>query len=433
MLWWCACNGPVAKDGEVAILAAEGYTSKPSTIIIEGDTPSTAASPSRTSGLGPDESPSAESPAHPGAAGRSTDGAVTPADVGGILSALTLSPSVKQAAFERLPQDIQEELEEADRLRRTGYPFVAEAKVYALLQRLQKEDRADYVGDVKVSQACRDIERHMSGVNSTLEALLDDVGWTLQKESDGVHVWTRAEAGTDLVTVRMAGIVEGPFDYFCAIGKEVQHVKTWMPGVKTSYVVAKIGEFDQVGYYCWKYPFITGREFLIEEATHINDEEGYCVVRRSPPSAREDVKLPELTKSTIRASISNWCSFTAPVGKGTNGKEMNFAVSIMNVDLKIPLPTRLLNHLSVSVGYQSFQMLRQNLKKAQEASSPYHASLADPENAAYYQRMRELQKARERHPITCLNEILKTGWVKDPAERRRIFARSEGVLVPMAS
>jgi len=232
--------------------------------------------------------------------------------------------------------------------------------------------------------------------------------------------------------VRIAGLIEGPFDHFCSIGKEVQLVKTWMPGVKISYVVANLNMFDQVGYYCWKFPLVSSREFLIEESTIINDEEGYCLVNRFPPVAREGVKLPPKEKHSIRAAISNWCSFCAPIGKKSNGSRAIFAITVMNVDLKIPLPTRLVNYLSVSMGYQSFVDVRKHVKKSMEPTSPFYKSVADPRNGDYYSRMKGLEKAREDRPCSCAKEILETGWVKDPVERRKLFARSD-VLVPLST
>lgn len=268
-------------------------------------------------------------------------------------------------------------------------------------------------------------------MNELLELLLDDEGWTHQTMDHGIHVWTREEPGTDLVTVRLAAMIEGPFDHFASIGKEIDLIKTWMPGVKTSYVVNSLTTFDQIGYYTWKFPLITGRDFLVEEKTHINDSAGYLVVKRYPPLQRPEVTLPPVQKSHIRAAISQMCSFSAPIGVNASGKKCSFCVTVMNVDLKIPLPARLVNYLSVKMGAQSFKDLRANVAKSQESSSPFYTSVQDPAHEAYYGRMRSLEQVRDGKPIGCLQEILETGWVKDPIERRKLFARSEGVLVPM--
>jgi len=332
-----------------------------------------------------------------------------------------------------LPAEVSKTLLEADTRRVDGFPFEAEALIYALLERLRAEgpkgqECAERIKDTRVY---RDLVEEMESVNALLSALLDDEGWTVQKAHDRIHVWTRPEKGSDLVTVRIAGVVEGPIDYFSSINKEVDLVKTWMTGVKTSYIVKALGTFDQVGYYCWKFPFVAAREFLIEENCAFNDAEGYCLSRRGPPTPREGLQLPGVEKGVIRAAISNWCSFTTPVGKNKAGQSVIFTTSLMNIDLKIPLPTRLVNHLSVAMGYNSFQQLRQNTKKSQDPSSALYKSVADPANAPYYGRLRGLEKAREANPIGCSSEIMETGWVKDPALRRTIFKRSEGVLVPM--
>ncbi|CAK0833919.1 unnamed protein product [Prorocentrum cordatum] len=61
----------------------------------------------------------------------------------------------------------------------------------------------------------------MQLINNDMLALLDDEGWTSQKEANNIHVWTKPEPGTDTVSVRIAGVQEGPFAEYCAIGKEV--------------------------------------------------------------------------------------------------------------------------------------------------------------------------------------------------------------------
>lgn len=332
-----------------------------------------------------------------------------------------------------LPSDVSAILQEAEGRRLDGFPFEAEAQVYALLERLRGEgpEGQECIERVKGTKVYRDLVAEMESVNALLSSLLDDEGWTVQKDHDRIHVWTRPEKGSDLVTVRIAGVVEGPIDYFSSINKEVGLVKTWMTGVKTSYVVKELNVFDQIGYYCWKFPFVAPREFLIEETSSYNDVEGYCIARRGPPAPRKEFRLPEVEKGTIRAAISNWCSFTAPVGKNRAGQSVIFTTSLMNIDLKIPLPTSLVNRLSVVMGYNSFQQLRQNTKKSQDPSNALYKSVADPANAPYYGRLRGLEKSREARPIECSREIIETGWVKDPALRRTIFKRSEGVLVPM--
>jgi hypothetical protein len=324
-----------------------------------------------------------------------------------------------------LPEDIAQVLLNADQNRRDGYIFVAETSVLELINRLVGDSETHMVEKVKATQIYQDLIKALTEVNAMLQALLDDDGWTLQKEADRIWVWTKPEPGSDVLTVRLAGIVDGSFDHFCSIGKEVDLIKNWMPGVKTSYTVKQLNLFDYIGYYVWKFPFVSAREFLIEEHSLINDPEGYCVVQRQAPAPREGLELPS-QKGAVRASMSNWFSFCAPCG----GKSI-FAITVMNLDLKIPLPTRMVNYLSISMGFQSFKELRTNVQKSMEPKSPLYQSVQDPKNSTYYGRLRSLEKVRETKEIPCRGEILKTGWVKDPADRRRIFNRSSNVLVPL--
>jgi len=325
-----------------------------------------------------------------------------------------------------LPEDVTKTLEEADKLRTTGFVFKAEMQVLELVTQLTADDKLDILEKVKNTKEYISLVENLEEVNGALTKLLDDEGWTLQKEADKILVWTKPEPNSDLVTVRMAGLIDGPFDSFCSIGKEVALIKSWMPGVRESKIVKQLNTYDHIGYYVWKFPFITAREFLVEEANMINDDLGYCITCRQPPSERADVDLPACQKGSIRAAISNWCSFSAPCGD-----KKIFTVTVMNVDLKIPLPTRLTNYLSVSMGYQSFKDLRANVLKAENPKSELGVCVNDAKNAVFYSRMRGLETVRIEKEIACKEEILKTGWVKNPEDRKRIFNRSSGVLVPM--
>mmetsp|Transcript_91551 Transcript_91551/g.144681 ORF Transcript_91551/g.144681 Transcript_91551/m.144681 type:complete len:448 (+) Transcript_91551:68-1411(+) len=326
-----------------------------------------------------------------------------------------------------LPEDVRTVLEQADSLRIDGFHFTAESSILELINRLTAEGKTSLIEKVRNTQIYLDLIASLGEVNGMLQALLDDEGWSLQKEADRIWVWTKPEPGKDVMTVRIAGIVEGPFDYFCSIGKEVGLIKTWMPGVNTSYLVKQLNTFDHIGYYVWKFPLVSAREFLVEEHSIINDAEGYCLVRRHPPIPRDDVQLPTSIKGSVRAGISNWYSFSAPCGQRSI-----FAITVMNVDLKIPLPGWLVNRLSINMGYQSFKELRNNVKKAMDPKSQLHKSVKDPTNSDYYDRLRGLENIREKKDIPCREEILKTGWVKDPTDRRRIFSRSGvNVLVPL--
>mmetsp|Transcript_10791 Transcript_10791/g.20031 ORF Transcript_10791/g.20031 Transcript_10791/m.20031 type:complete len:443 (+) Transcript_10791:137-1465(+) len=435
----CECKRPTAEDAEITAEKSETYAKAGEEEVVTLRS-SPAQAPVGTPGpaAGPPEEPEREGSPKTGKSGL-TDFSLAacfgsnrqdPPDA----VPATEPPPVPQTRGSTheeagLPQNVSDVLTEADRLRLEGWPFAAEMELYRLITRLQQEEDQEFlIEKIKETQSYMDLVAVLTEVNTMLEVLLDDQGWALQKSADNVHVWTRPEKGTDILTVRIAGLVEGPFEHFCSIGKEVALIKTWMPGVKTSCLLKQINTFDQVGYYVWKFPLVSAREFLVEDSNYINDEQGYCVVKRSPPLPQKDLEIPSVQKNTIRAAISNWCSFSAPVGENRI-----FCVTVMNVDLRIPLPNRLVNYLSISMGFQTFKDLRKNVQKSTDPKSELYKSVADPGNADFYGRMRQLRKAGEAKVHPCQKEILATGWVKDPTERRKLFARTENVLVPMKS
>lgn len=334
-----------------------------------------------------------------------------------------------------LPDKTKAVLQAASRMRlQEDNLFAAEREVHELVRRLEEENEKDLLDRVQNTTAYKALVEELQSINSDMQALLDDEGWTSQKEANKINVWTKPEPGSDAVSVRIAGVQEGPFAEYCAIGKEVSMYKDWMTGVKESRVLEARSPFEFVGYYSWKFPLISAREFLNQETTYVNDDQGYSVCRRHPPRPRDDFNftVPPVKKNTIRCDIEKSVSISVPLGKDRKtGKNLTFVVLVLNIDMKMPLPRRLTNMLSVKVGYDSFVQSQSNLRKAEEPLNPWHLSVVDPDNAVYYQRMNELVTARESRPISCATEILETGWVRDAKERRQIFSRSDGVLVPM--
>merc|ERR1711977_356126 len=95
-------------------------------------------------------------------------------------------------------------------------------------------------------------------VNELLGSLLEDTGWELAKQGPQINVWTKQEKGDPLLTVRAAGIVRGPLENVCAIGKEVDLIKNWAPGVGVSTSLGKPRhDFEDMAYYLWKLPMVS--------------------------------------------------------------------------------------------------------------------------------------------------------------------------------
>jgi len=334
-----------------------------------------------------------------------------------------------------LPEKTRAVLEAASRMRlQEDNLFAAEREVFELVRKLEEQSEKDLLDRVQSTTAYKALVEDMQLINNDMLALLDDEGWTAQKEANKIHVWTKPEPGSDAVTVRIAGVQEGPFAEYCAIGKEVSMYKDWITGVKESRVLEEKSSFELVGYYSWSFPLLKAREFLYQETTYVNDDHGYSVCRRHVPRPREEFNftVPPIKKNHIRCDMEKSVSISVPLGKDRNtGNNCTFVILILNMDMKMPLPRMLMNKLSVRVGYDSFVQSQSNLRKAQEPTNPWQLSVVNPDNAVYYQRMNELEKTRESQPIGCASEILETGWIKDPKERRKMFARSDGVLVPM--
>merc|ERR1719401_3019122 len=99
--------------------------------------------------------------------------------------------------------------------------------------------------------------------------------------------------------------------------------------------------------------------------------------RRHPPRPRDDFKfvVPQTQKNHIRCLIEKCISISVPLGKTADGKNHTFVVLVLNLDMKMPLPRRLTNMLSVKVGYNSFVESQANLRKAQEPTNPWHLSV----------------------------------------------------------
>eukprot|EP00746_Dinoflagellata_sp_MGD_P030966 gnl/MRDRNA2_/MRDRNA2_17353_c0_seq1.p1 gnl/MRDRNA2_/MRDRNA2_17353_c0~~gnl/MRDRNA2_/MRDRNA2_17353_c0_seq1.p1 ORF type:complete len:477 (-),score=96.23 gnl/MRDRNA2_/MRDRNA2_17353_c0_seq1:40-1470(-) len=333
----------------------------------------------------------------------------------------------------------QAKLAEIDKQRLSGYIFRAENDMLKMLQSLQETSDLDTLSQVQRQTEYISLIDELQDVNELLGSLLEDSGWQLAKQGPQINVWTKQEPGEPLLTVRAAGIVKGPFENVCAIGKEVEMIKTWAPGVGVSKSLGKPrSHFEDIAYYLWKIPMVSGREFCMQRKYWIDDEKGFILVKLFNPLPDNGIAdIPPESTSNPRADVRCWSNYITPV----DDKRV-FTVAVSNLDLKMPLPAWLMNYIAVTNGYNVITQMQSNVDKSLKPSSPYAKCLADPANAPFYDRIRALRnrqraardsrgKSGKQLYSAKTQEIVDTGWLASPDKRRELFDRDDGVLVPL--
>lgn len=315
-------------------------------------------------------------------------------------------------------------LYESESLRKTGYLFKAERLVHGLLTALQSLGSQGQAALEIVFRSIpyRELIEELEAVNVLLEALLNDDHWVLAKESTGIHVWTKQEPGIPTLTVRAAGIVKGPLENVVGVGRETELIKTWAPGVKLSCDLGKpVHTFEDLQYYLWKIPFVAGREFVIHRTYWIDDHKRFVLVKLANPS-QGMAQVPPEKQGQVRTDIKQWSFYIAPLD-GTSV----FIVSVMNMDLKMPLPSWIMNYIAVTNGFNVITQLQANVSASLDSKSEFAKRFRLNTNAVFYDRIRAIGEEQRKCGFEKLcpatEEILQTGWLKGVEDRRKLFAR----------
>lgn len=127
--------------------------------------------------------------------------------------------------------------------------------------------------------------------------------WRLDRDKDGIQVYTRAVEGSELREFRAEMTVDAGVEQALRLLDDTDNLVNWLADCKKSERVEQIGEFTAVNYVQYDQPWpVSDRDMYVHSQAHINQEEGSAKVtlRGLPdykPEKRGMVRIPHLKGS----------------------------------------------------------------------------------------------------------------------------------------
>ena len=237
---------------------------------------------------------------------------------------------------------------------------IFDARVTALkLKSLRNEQRDAAEVDVELISEVLDQADH---VDQLLHDLHSDDGWTLAKESKGVTVHYRREAGTSIHTIRAKtqfhNFEPKDFTKLCSLFVETECMPKWFPGgvMKKADVLSwhsKYSKVIQLHISLDLLPFLSSRDAIVYgNGYHLPAQNAFLIRSKS---TQEDTcrycEIPKAAKGIVRMDTES-IFFVQLLQKDVISFKM-----IGRDDLKLKyIPAPLLNH--ISQGHLPYELMR---------------------------------------------------------------------------
>jgi hypothetical protein len=127
--------------------------------------------------------------------------------------------------------------------------------------------------------------------------------WRLDRDKDGIQVYTRAVEGSELREFRAEMIVEASVEQGLRLLDDTDNLVNWLADCEQAERMEQIDEFTAVNYVQYAQPWpVSDRDMYVRSQAHINQEDGSAEVtlRGVPdykPEKRGMVRIPYLKGS----------------------------------------------------------------------------------------------------------------------------------------
>ena len=184
----------------------------------------------------------------------------------------------------------------------------------------------------------------------------EDGDWVLQKDQDGIRVYTRTVAGSDFAAFRGETVLDTDLSTLVAVHTDVDYVKDWLKDCTHSEL---IGEFDPDGYHAY---FRTDAPWPVSDRDYVLRYE----IDQDPESLA--VTLPFETEVAVRPESNECVRMTELVGfwKMTpldNGR-VQVVYEVSRADPAGDLPSWLANAFVVDQPFETLRKLARQVKRA---------------------------------------------------------------------
>lgn len=242
---------------------------------------------------------------------------------------------------------------------------IFDARVTALKLKSMRNEVSDTAVRTKIESVNHIIEEVLEQaehVDSMLHDLHSDDGWTLAKESKGVTIHYRREAGTTIHTVRAQtqfhNFEPKDFTKLCSLFVETECMPKWFPGgiMKKADVLSwhsKYSKVIQLHISLGLLPFLSPRDAIVHgNGFHLPDQNAFLIRSKSTQDTScRHCDIPKPAKGIVRMDTES-IFFVQLLQKDVIAFKM-----IGRDDLKLKfIPSPLLNY--ISQGHLPYELMR---------------------------------------------------------------------------
>lgn len=173
--------------------------------------------------------------------------------------------------------------------------------------------------------------------------------WRLEKDTDGIEVWTRAVEGSRHRAVKARMIVPTPIPELVAIIRDTEACSEWAQFCAESHIHESLSPAEAYIYTLNDMPWPVGDRDALTHVVWSTDETDGSV--RMVASATEGILEPRRGRVRLTDARSNW--ILSPTEDG-----MTEVVSEAHVDPAGPVPAWITNMLLVDAPFQTMARLR---------------------------------------------------------------------------
>lgn len=185
-------------------------------------------------------------------------------------------------------------------------------------------------------------------------AAFNQFTWKLQKDQEGIKVYTSSTAGSSFKSVRVECNLPGTYSKFFAVLTNIEKFNEWIYHNKTSKIIKKISPYDFVYYSETSMPFpLSNRDVVLRMKINTDSLPKFLLIQ----GKNEDDVLPKFPSSVRVPHYSASWKVTMPV---TNQLHVDY---ILSVDPGGAIPASIANNFVDRGPFETFKNLKELLKK----------------------------------------------------------------------
>jgi hypothetical protein len=193
--------------------------------------------------------------------------------------------------------------------------------------------------------------------------------WKKLFNKNGITVYSKRAADSDVLALKAAGILDAPMDQVMEVLRKVDISREWIPGIDDKVSVKDFSDLEAITYSVNKLPWpFAHRSLLLHNKLRLDEEENYLVV----DIRSVDSETNHIQENYIRANMYCGQIIMRPAGLGQTEIEL-----ILFVDPKGHIPAWLVNMSQISMPYDFLKALEQKAGRTSYELRPSFKEMLD--------------------------------------------------------